>query len=289
MNKTMPNPFGIFGQRSQSADGPNNEPSVKEFKECVEEAKQEFPELSTGAINQIAVQRFTKLSSEQYPPLKLKNTEKRVSAPQVLNNVISKFILRKTSSDDALLTSKKPDPHFMNTSYEECRSLPLRKNISVADDLGDFDELDIKDSFHLKRHYNAEAALTNSLTNIELRRSAILSEVLSESECEGETNELNIFQSSFARLEDAEAEFGSTKQETSIMAREGKSSFEDSLSFDDEKSFKGDFSAWQRRRSSIRRASRRDSDWSTSSLDSFRASLGDFSAWRRKRTSVVQN
>ena len=310
----MPNRFGIFGQNAkpQRSGCSANEPCVKEFKECVEEVKQRYPELSTGAINQIAMQRFTRRPSEQCP-LKLKNGEKSVSAP---NPSFVSFVLNKVMSNN-----KKPDPPGIRPAETIQRSLPLRKHISVGDDLADLAALDMDDSGNLKQHHNAESALANSLTNIELeasfdchrRNSMRLSEVLSEcqsmrsscalSECDETEDgrsedkftsdpgtlheyctELNDVQSSSAQLKDADASIGATKRQP----REPKSSFEDSLRSFDEKNFRGDFSAWQRRRSSFI-SSRRDSSWSVSSSESFRASLGDFTAWRSSRRSLTQN
>lgn len=322
----MPNRLGVFGQNQKphSSEGSANDPCVKEFKEIIEVVRKEHPDLASGAINQIAMQRFTRRSSEQQK-LQFKDLQKRSSAPNVLNKVVSKFILGKNQSDTALIK-----PHRMESSDDDKnRTLPLRKNISVADALGDLDTFDIDDSYH--KRLDAESALENSLTNIEFgsslnqyRRSSLrLSEVLSAcesmrsrtsflSEYEEDDNEavdecqsvrsepasankysfeLNDLQSLSAQLEDAKASFDPSYPISANINRASfhsvKNLFGDSFrSNDDERSFRGDFSAWHRRRSSglsIRssiQSSRRDSLSSCES--SFRASLGDFTAWGKK-------
>jgi hypothetical protein len=327
----MPNRLGIFGQnlKPQSSECSANDPCVKEFKEIIEVVRKEYPDLASGAINQIAMQRFTRRSSEQQK-LQFKNMQKRSSAPNVLNKVVSKFILGKTPSDKALL-SKKPDPPGMESSEDKNRILPLRKNLSVADGLENLDACDIDDAFDiddlLHKHLDADSALENSLTNIEsssslnrCRRSSLrLSEVLSacesmrssfQSEYEEDDNEAvddrrsvcsepaatNEYSFELNDLQSISTELEHGPISTNIdrhPLRSVKTSFGDSLrSFDDERNFRGDFSAWHRRRSSLLsirssvRSSRRDS---FSSCDSFRASMGDFSAWvSNNRRSLTQ-
>ena len=323
---------------------------MKEFKECADEVRNEYPHLAAGAINQLAMQRFTKRSNHtQLSDVAGKNT----FTPQLINKCFTKFLPRKASRDDAISRETIKSGHLkVDSQLEQQRRLPLRKksvsdhlehiesmhgsaqlskNISVGDDLEHIESLH---GSMLSIWYDTYETIENDLSNIDLdiseRNSKLLSEcakdelddLLSINSAEQLNDEdkiqikLNDLQLLSSQPEDVKViskntdypkgnrcanslatpgQFGKRKsmQRGSIISR---LSLTDSLTSFDEMNFRGDFSAWCRRRSSRASfrssfilSSRRDSCLSVTSSDSFNAGKGDFTAWDRKRGSLVEN
>ena len=329
----MPHRFGLFGPKQDRSASLPSEPCVKEFKECVDEVRNEYPHLAAGAIDQLAMQRFTERTSHTQQS---NVAVKRTSAPQLINKCFTKFLPRKPSRDVAMSTETNKWGHLeVESQLEQQRSIPLRKNISVGDDLEHIES--IHGSILSNWHDTCES-LANSLSNIELdvseritRQSSILSECakdelddllsINSAEQLDEEDEiqikLNDLQSLSTHLEDVKVTLANSdhpidngtkpivtpvqcgKRNSMQRGRHGsiisRLSLTDSLTSFDEMNFRGDFSAWCRRRSS--RASfissmkslRRDSCLSVTSSESFNAGKGDFTAWDRRRESLVEN
>jgi hypothetical protein len=285
VTNVMINRFGIFGQKPQE---PADEPSVKEFKDCVEQVKSEHPHLSAGAIDQIALQRFTRSSNSSHKKCQLnKKMEKKRASGSKLSR---------------LLRANKPDPPGDEASIEKHRSLFRRRRTVCHDQDGD----------HLEPIKREPALnLEESLASIELDSSVLnsrrltaesdrtkSSEPLSETfEIDEFDTEPNIFSSNknIRDAEDPDADANAISKHSlnsnqnrkrpslKLSGRQVSPSFEDSFTSLDERNFTGDFSAWRSRRTSsfsLRTSRRRSSCFSEFSSDSFRADLGDFAAWK---------
>jgi hypothetical protein len=278
----------LFGRNPK--EGSSNQPCVKEYKECIEEVKKEYPDLATGAINQLAMQRFTRRSSEKGKDQLKNNVEKRSSAPNVLNKCLSKFRLGKASSDPFMLSgATKPDP------LGGMSSLPLRKNISVCDELGQIESVDIDDSVHYR-------SLADSLTNIEFesslyhirqpstRLSEVLSETLSEYEEGSAASEYeDLLSVASVEIDTLHANSevrrsSSDPGEINAFQIERKDLQSLSSQLEDAKATLGALNPQNRKRLSLLprkvKPSLEDSITSFTSCDE-RNFTGDFSAWRR--------
>ena len=283
----MPHRFGLF-RRRESSESMSSDPCVKEFKECVNEVKNEYPDAAAGAVNQLAMQRFAGRCRQN----RQSDASKKDSASLLRNNCFTKFLIRKPSRDN-----DKSDHLKVDAQLEKQRSLPLRKNKSVDNDLGQIESL--HEPLHPNLQDRRDSLLEHSLSTIELEASLDrwfnqrLSEVLAESSSressivlEGEEDESEyslsvnssnkLLQKDDAtpmQLQDAKDTLKNSqhskdnkctipiatpmhcRKRSSFQSRKYGSSIPrlsltDSLTSFDEMNFGGDFSAWSRRRSS---------------------------------------
>ena len=277
------NRFGISGRKPQE---PADEPSVKEFKICVEQVKSEHPHLSVGAINQMALQRFTRHSNSSHKKCHRNNMGKKAFGSNTLSR---------------LLRVNKPDPPGDEASIEKHRSLfRRRRSVFRGQDEDHIEPIERKPTLNIEE----------SLASIELDTSVLCScDLPPESD---HTKPFGTFSENFEvddfdvvanmcssnmnirDTEELDPDAAISKQclnskqnrkrpSLKMSSHQVSLSFEDSFSSLDERNFKGDFTAWRRRKSSLSfRSSHRRSSCLSEDETAFK---GDFSAWRRASLS----
>jgi hypothetical protein len=138
----------------------------------MEEVKREYPDLATGAVHHIAVQRFARRHEQ---PSHGDPMHKRATDHNALNNVFSKFRIGKSLSDAALQTAPKRSstpPTMMSgdTTGDEIlpgrqRSLAPRKSVTLEEEsqnsTAQFKRLESLDSNFSEHVDNLEKSLIN--------------------------------------------------------------------------------------------------------------------------------
>ncbi|KAL7518102.1 hypothetical protein ACHAWX_002961 [Stephanocyclus meneghinianus] len=282
----------MFGQnqrpQSQRSASPTDEPCVKEFKVCIEEVKKEYPDLATGAVHHIAVQRFARRHEQ---PSHVDTMHKRATEHNALNNVFSKFRIGKSLSDAALQTAPKRSstpPTMMSgdASGEEIlpgrqRSLAPRKSVTLEEEsqhsTTQFKRLESLDSNFSEHVDNLE----KSLINIECEqsfnynnRTSISSEL--DGDLSGVADDHDETEDFYVQLNDLKS------LSEQLDEAEVKSPLENSNQVDTHADFITNTGQTKKRRSGRQRSVRSQLvDAQHSCEEEEGIFRGDFSAWRR--------